>query len=344
MFELPTLEQNLAFAYNKPVATGVMKRTPEDFRVDEILGFDLTGEGEHLFLLIEKSGLNTEEIVKYLSAATGKSPKMISYAGLKDRHAVTTQWLSIHCPGETLDLSDLQGEGWRVIDSKRHLKKLKIGVLEGNRFQLKIRSVSDIDDVEQRLQRIRETGVPNYFGAQRFGNNNQNLLKAQQLLFENKRFRNPFLKGIYYSAARSFLYNLIVSERIKAQNWNTALAGDVMQLEGTNSIFSIEQPDQEVAERIKRFDISPAAPLWGKGKERAEAEALAIQDKALDAYKAWCLALEAHKLERAYRPVILQAGDLEWSWEADSLTLSFTLPAGSYATSVVRELIDCSEL
>jgi len=332
-------ENNLAFALGKPAATGTIKTFPDDFKVNEILGFELNGEGEHLYLLIEKRGLNTEELVNVLARAIGKSPKIISYAGLKDRQAVTTQWLSIHCPGEEIDVSSVSGEGWRIIDSKRSLKKLKTGALQGNAFTLVIRNIEGKDEVEQRLHKINEIGVPNYFGLQRFGHNGQNLVKAKEVLLENKKIKNRFLKGIYYSAARSYLFNLILSARVSQGNWNKALAGDVMQLGGTHSIFNVEEPDEVINKRITTFDISPAAPLWGKGEERVTADALSSQTKAIAEYTAWMQALENHGLERAYRSMVLAVSNLKWCWEKDSLEINFDLPAGSYATSVVQELL-----
>ncbi|WP_028388466.1 tRNA pseudouridine(13) synthase TruD [Legionella fairfieldensis] len=330
----------LFFAYGIPSTTGKIKTLPEDFKVDEILGFELTGEGEHLYLRIEKENLNTEELVKALARALNKPEKTISYAGLKDRQALTTQWLSVHCPGEEIASSGhLQGQGWRVIESKRHLKKLKKGALVANDFNLVLREINDRQDIEYRLRQIKETGVPNYFGSQRFGYEGQNLIRAEQVLLKGAKVKNRFLRGIYYSAARAFLFNQILSERVKEKNWNRALTGEVIQLAGTNSIFSIEQPDHLVQKRITDFDVSPAAPLWGQGGERATKEALALQEKILSFYKPWCNALEQHGLERSYRPLVLNVENLVWKWCEEHLILTFRLTSGSYATSVIRELI-----
>lgn len=328
------------FAYGKPKTFGSIKASPEDFKVDEVLGFELTGEGEHLFLCVEKRGLNTEELVKALARTLGKSEKCISYAGLKDRQALTTQWLCIHCPGEEITEPELlQGQGWRVIEAKRHLKKLKTGALAANDFTLVLSDLSENLEIEERLQLIQSTGVPNYFGPQRFGYEGQNLVKAESVLLGGAKVKNRFLRGIYYSAARSFLFNKILDERIKSGSWAKALTGDVMQLAGTNSIFSVEIPDEIIDERIVNFDLSPAAPLWGKGQERASMDALILQEEALAEYKPWCDALERHGLERAYRALKLQVDKLSWTWRDKDLILEFRLVAGSYATSVIRELM-----
>lgn len=331
----------LPHAYGQPHSTGTLKATPEDFRVDEVLDFELTGEGEHLFLRVEKRGLNTEELVKTIAGTLGKSEKTISYAGLKDRQALTTQWLCVHCPGEEIDSPELlQGPGWRVLESKRHLKKLRTGALAANDFRLILRELTEKLAIESRLLQIQSSGVPNYFGPQRFGYEGQNLVKAEAVLLQGAKIKNRFLRGIYYSAARAFLFNLILAERVKTSCWNHALAGDVMQLAGTNSIFSIEVPDEVIYKRLVEFDISPAAPLWGRGQERASLDALTIQQEVLANYKDWCHALEKQGLERAYRSLMLQVENLQWDWQDDStLDLRFRLRAGSYATSVVRELI-----
>ena len=334
-----------SYAHGKPTSTGTFKVSPEDFKVDEVLAFELSGSGEHLFLRIEKRGLNTEDLVKLLARTINKPVKSISYAGLKDRQALTTQWLSVHCPGEEIvDAHLLHGNGWRVLENCRHLKKLKPGGLSGNQFTLILRDITEPQDVEARLHLIQTSGVPNYFGAQRFGHNGQNIIKAQDMLLKGVRVKDRFLRGIYYSAARSYLFNLILSERVSTLTWNKALSGDVMQLAGTHSIFSIDTPDETIQVRIDNHDISPSAPLWGLGCERMNQDALASQQKALDGVSEWCDALEQHGLEQMYRAHILQVPYLTWSWhDATHLTLSFKLVAGAYATSVLRELMNTGD-
>ena len=330
----------LAFAYGRPEVSGVFKASADDFKVDEILGFELSGEGEHQFLRIEKRGLNTEELVKRLAICVGKPAKSISYAGLKDRQALTTQWLSVHCPGEIIpDANVLHGEGWRVIESNRHLKKLKTGALAGNKFTLVVRDIVDYDAVETRLGLIKDGGVPNYFGPQRFGHNGQNIARAEAVLLNGLRVKDRFLRGIYYSAARSFLYNRILSLRVASHTWNKAVSGDVMQLAGKHSIFPIVIPDDTIHARVESHDLSSASLLWGKGDTLVSAEALTFQQDALHGFESWCTALESHGLERAYRAHVLRVDNLLWQWQDGELTLSFELTAGAYATSVLRELI-----
>lgn len=331
---------NNAYAYGKPLTGGVFKAIPDDFRVDEILGFELSGTGEHQFLKIEKSGLNTEELIKRLAKAIEKPVKLISHAGLKDRQAITTQWLSVHCPGEEITgLDELSGQGWRVLEHHRHLKKLKIGGLHGNQFTLVLRDIDDYESLEKRLACIKASGVPNYFGLQRFGRDGQNVVKAEAVLLKGQKVKDRFLRGMYYSAARSYLFNRILSQRVEQQTWNKALSGDVMQLAGSHSLFKIDTPDELIVKRMIEQDISPASVLWGKGEDLVRLEAQTVQQLALTGFEPWCKALEHHDLSRAYRAHVLQLENFTWDWQEDNVTLSFALTAGAYATSVLRELI-----
>lgn len=335
-----TQETELAYAYGLPTATGFLKTHLDDFIVSETLSYELSGEGEHIYLFVEKRGLSTQELMKKLSHRFNKPMRDISTAGIKDKYAKTEQWVGIHCPGEALDgLDTLEGEGYRVLKHDRHLRKLKTGNLSHNRFQLILRDVTDKAAVESRLTLIKQQGVPNYFGEQRFGHEGQNMNKARDLLFNKIKVKNQFLRGMYYSAARSFLFNQVLNRRLIEGNWHKALTGDVMQLAGTHSIFSVDLPDETIARRIVEHDISPAAILWGRGEERASGQALDLQALALAPYQDLCQALEAHGLQRAYRSIILPVPDLSWQWSDNNLSLSFTLPAGAYATVVVRELL-----
>ena len=329
-----------AFAFGKPKVSGIFKSSQEDFKVVEQLGFELTGSGEHQCLYIEKRGLNTEELVKKLSKVLSKPIRSISYAGLKDRNAVTSQWISIHCPGESMQgVDDLVGDGWRVLASARHAKKIKHGAAKSNRFELVIREISDAKALEDKLFLIKEKGVPNYFGPQRFGKQGQNITKAESMLLRQSRVRDRFLRGMYFSAARSYLYNKILSARVEAGNWQQAIPGDVMQLSGSQSFFHIDDPDESIMRRLHEKDITPASILWGKPGSLATADALRIQQQALIGHEPLCNALEQHDLTRAYRAHTLDVESIMWEWNNDQLILEFTLVSGSYATSVLRELI-----
>lgn len=327
----------LNFSYGRPKASGQIKSIPEDFCVLENLGFELTGEGEHLFLLVEKKQLNTEEMVKILARALNLPFKSISYAGLKDKFAKTTQWFSLHLPGmSNPKLDDVKSDNYRILKAVRHNKKLKIGALKENHFTIKINHFQgDEAELLTRIEAIKIHGVPNYFGPQRFGNNGSNLLHAKSILLENKKIKNRHLCGIYYSAARSFLFNQIVSYRVGDGTWNQPLPGDLMMLSGTHSVFQLDAIDFQIIQRTKEHDLSPSAVLWGLGRDKLTKDALQSQNIAIARWQDWCIALEQHQLQRSYRSMVLVPNDLQFQ---DNI-FRFTLPSGTYATAVLRELI-----
>ncbi len=327
-------------AYGLPKSTAIFKQTPEDFQVDELFENAFSGEGEHIVLKIEKRGLNTEEVVKSLARMVNKPVKLISYAGLKDRHAKTTQWLSIHAAGEEIaGVGELEGSGWKVLEHTRHNKKLRPGFLSGNHFVIKLRNLSDPEDLIQRIEKIKINGVPNYFGEQRFGRECGNLIKAEHLLLQGKRVKDRFLQGMYCSAARSWIYNLILAKRVNESTWNKPLAGDVMQLNGSKSIFVIDKIDEEILNRIQEHDLSPASPLPGKNKNIVKDAALTLINEVYADWQPWLAGLEKQGLEEAWRANILQVEQLRCTIEDQVAELSFILPAGSYATVVLRELV-----
>ena len=326
--------------YGKPKSTAIFKLAPEDFQVNEYFSGQFSGEGEHIVLKIEKRGLTTEEVVKSLARLINKPVKLISYAGLKDRQALATQWLSIHAPGEQIEgIDKLEAPGWQVLECTRHNKKLRPGFLTGNHFVMKLREVTNIEDLVARVEQIKVTGVPNYFGEQRFGREAGNLIKAEEVLVQGRKVKDRFLKGMYYSAARSWLYNLILAKRVNELNWNTPLAGDVMQLSGSNSIFVLDEVDEAIVKRVKEHDVSPASPLPGKGQNKAKGKVLELINEVYADWQPWLVGLEQQGLEEAWRANILYAEQFEYTLNDNIAQLSFTLPAGAYATALLRELV-----
>lgn len=332
--------QDWPYAKERPLSTAVFKFSADDFHVSELFSTEFSGQGEHILLKIEKIGLTTEELVKSLSKAIKTSVKFISYAGLKDKQSLSTQWISIHAPGKTIDGVDtLKGAGWRVIESTRHHKKLRPGFLTGNHFKIKLREVSNPQNLIQRIEHIKEHGLPNYFGQQRFGHESRNLITAQEILVNELKIKDRFLKGLYFSAARSWIFNQILARRVEEGSWNTALDGDVMQLGGTNSIFTLDAVDPEISARIKQKDISPASPLPGQGPMLAKGEALSIIESVYLKWASWIKGLEHQGIENSWRANILHVEQLEYSNQAPNFELSFTLRPGAYATVVLRELV-----
>lgn len=328
-------------AYGIPNSTATFKLYPEDFQVNELFEGEFSGEGEHIILKIEKRGLTTEEVVKSLARLINKPIKFISYAGLKDKQALTTQWLSVHAPGEIIDgIETLEASGWRILECTRHNKKLKPGFLSGNHFIITLRNVSDESDLIHRIEQIKLKGVPNYFGEQRFGRDGGNLTKAEELLVHGRKVKDKFLKGMYFSAARAWLYNLILSRRVNESSWNLPLLGDVIQLVGSNSIFVNDKSmDEQLLERISEKDVSPASPLPGKSKNLVKGRALQIINDVYAEWSAWLDGLEKNGLEEAWRANILYAEQIEYRINQGTVELSFVLPAGAYATVVLRELV-----
>jgi tRNA pseudouridine13 synthase len=326
--------------HGTPNSTASFKMAPEDFQVNEYFEGQFSGEGEHILIRIEKRGLTTEEVVKSLARLINKPIKLISYAGLKDRQALATQWLSIHAPGEEISgIETLEAPGWRVLECTRHNKKLRPGYLSGNHFVMRLRDVSNEQDLVERVERIKISGVPNYFGEQRFGREGGNLIKAEEMLVQGRKVKDRFLKGIYCSAARSWIYNLVLSRRVLDLTWNVPQPGDVIQLRGSNSIFVIDEVDENLLNRIKERDISPASPLPGKGKHLVKGRALELINEVYSDWSTWLTGLEKNGLEEAWRSNILHIEQCNYSIQDSVAELAFTLPAGAYATCVLRELV-----
>jgi tRNA pseudouridine13 synthase len=332
----------LAYAGGEPAARGVLRRQPEDFRVSEIMPFEPDGSGEHVWLWIRKRGTNTDHVALQLSKLAGVHPRAVGYAGLKDRHAVTEQWFSVHLPGRAEpDWRGLDSEALTVLRHARHGRKLQRGTLRGNGFVITVRDMEGTRPaLERRLQRIAVDGVPNYFGIQRFGIDGGNLRTATQL-FANPRLRlSRNRRGLALSAARSLLFNRVLSRRVADGSWNGVVPGDAMQLAGSHSFFVVDTVDAELLSRLAGHDIHPTGPLHGKGDSPVRGECLALEAAVLADYEALAQGLAAAGLKQERRALRLSVADLHWHWPDDTtLELAFTLPAGSYATSVLRELV-----
>lgn len=331
----------LSRAHGASVLSARTRITPEDFRVDEIDAFAASGEGEHLLLTIEKRGLTTAEAVRRIAAWAGVPESAIGHAGLKDRHAVTRQRLSVWLPGrENPDPSMLDSEALRVIEAHRHSRKLPRGALAGNRFSLVLREVVGARTaVEERLGAIAAQGVPNYFGEQRFGRFGDNVAQALAM-FAGRRVKREE-RSLLLSAARSELFNRVLAQRVREDNWNTALDGDVFMLAGSHSVFGPEPLDARIRERVAMFDIDPTGPMWGRGALRTSEAALALETAAVAGDDAQALrdGLERAGMKQERRALRLRATGLQWQWlQEDALELAFELPPGSYATSVLAEL------
>ncbi len=330
-------------ALGRPQASALIRSEPEDFQVDEQLRFQPEGEGEHLLLRLRKRNTNTEWLARQLAEFAGVPYRDVSYAGLKDRHAVTSQWFSVRLP-ETLDLdwSQLESDEIQLLEAVRHRRKLRRGALAQNRFRLHLRELdADPGQMEQRLRQISTQGIPNYFGEQRFGHSCNNLLMANRLFRGELKKVTRHKRGIYLSAARSYLFNLILAQRVEQGNWNRAMPGDVMLLDGSGSHFAVEEVDATILQRVAELDIHPTGPLWGKGGAQVTGAVAELEEALLQRHQEWLQGLKRFGLSHDRRALRARVIDLNWSWLTDNdLELEFALNPGSYATMVLREIVE----
>lgn len=334
----------LNYLFGQPKSTGLLRDTINDFKVFEQLPFSPCGEGEHLFIHIRKTGANTVYVARELAKYFAVKENLVSYAGLKDRFAVTEQWFGVHVPGkQQFDLSDLNIEGVAVLSFARHNKKLRIGALSGNRFELTLKQVSDVDDFSRRWHAVVEHGVPNYFGEQRFGINGGNILRAQEL-FAGKKVKDKKKRGMYLSAARSLIFNHIVSARIEQNKFEQLFAGDVLMLAGTQSVFLAKEIDQTLSARLQEQDVDITAPMWGAGELMTTADAVEFEQQVSAEFDDFCSGLPRFGLKQERRKIRLTIAEPEITTSGDTVSVSFILPAGCYATTVLRELIDYTDM
>jgi len=326
----------LPFVYGAPCGSGKIRTMPEDFIVTEYLSFEPSGAGEHVFLFIEKIGENTEYVARQIAKFAGVKQRDVSFAGLKDRHAVTQQWFSVIVPIKMeLDWSVFNTENIRVLQAVRHIRKLKRGVLSGNQFKITIRDwQSDQAKTQQQLAAIKAQGIANYFGEQRFGHAGQNVAKALAMFQGEKVGREQ--RSIYLSAVRSELFNQILAQRILNQTWNKALAGEYCVLNNSHSYFKADIVTDEINHRITNYDIHPSAVLWGKGN----AELSELEQAVISKNQILADGLLAEGLEQDRRTLRVMVSDLTWQLDDNRLILEFSLPAGSYATALLREIVE----
>lgn len=329
-------------AWGEPCGTAQLKACAEDFQVDEVLDIPLSGSGEHLWLWVEKRLLNTEEAARRLAKAAGVSLRHISYAGLKDRQALTRQWFSIHLPGKSdPQLSTAEGEDLRILDTQRHSRKLQRGAHSANGFSIRLTDLkANQDALQTRLQIIAAQGVPNYFGLQRFGENGNNLLGALEYAQRNELPMQRSLRSRLLSTGRSALFNRVLAQRVQNSTWNTAQVGDVLAFTGSRSFF-IAGPDECNDPRLAELDVHPTGPLWGEGELASQEQTLRDEQQLATTHAPLCTWLERANLQQERRILRLPVRDLTWSFPAeDCLQLQFILPPGCFATVVLRELVD----
>ncbi len=329
----------LPYAYGNPPLTAQLRATPEDFVVEEILGYEADGQGEHALLWVEKRGANTDWVARELARFAGVDPVAVGYAGLKDRHAVTRQAFSVQLAGKPdPDWSAFPHPEVKVLAAQRHSRKLKRGALRGNRFVLVLRQVQgDRAAGEQVLQRIAAGGVPNYFGEQRFGREGGNVAQARAMFGGRRVDRSK--RSFLLSAARSHIFNGVLAARVEAGAWGTPLDGEIWSLAGSRSWFGPEPFSEALGERLARGDIHPSGPLWGQGEPPTTQTAGALEREVAARDTDLAEGLAAARMDQERRPLRLLPQQLTWRWlDEETLEVRFELPAGAYATVVMREL------
>lgn len=327
-------------AHGDPLGRAVVRAQPEDFLVREWLGFEADGEGDHVLIKVRKRGANTFWVAKQLARIAKVPPHDIGYAGLKDRDAVAEQSFTVPVRSAVgLAWVGVSGEGFEVIAAERHKRKLKRGALRGNEFVIVLRDFcADASALDARLRRIAEEGVPNYFGPQRFGRAGSNLESAQRWFEAGARPEDRLQRSFAISAARSAVFNAVLAERVRAQTWNTLLEGDLANLDGSGSIFAVESLDETLRERCRILDLHPTGPLW-HGETTAARDVGDLERAVADRFRLFAEGLSRVGLEPERRALRVRVADLKWSFADATLTLSFRLTKGAFATAVLHEIV-----
>jgi tRNA pseudouridine13 synthase len=328
-------------AHGAPLAVAVLRATPEDFVVEEDLGFAPAGSGQHVLLRVRKRNSNTQWVARELARLTGCRPGEVGYAGLKDRRAIAIQWFSVPQPRAPISWSAVRNAEFEVLEAHPHTRKLPRGALAGNRFTVRIGTTPGdgarlADGLALRLADIARRGVPNYFGPQRFGRDGGNLCRAG----EDLRRLAPPERGFILSAARSALFNAVLAARVTDGSWEHLEAGDLANLDGRGSVFPVDGADDTLGGRCQRLEIHPTGPLWGEGTPATLGRVLALELRLAAGFpqeSALCVAAGMAQERRSLR---LAVRELSSEPEAQAVVLKFRLVRGGFATAVLRELIE----
>ena len=322
-----------------PKQTALLKAECADFVVKEQLGYDMSGDGEFVAVKVRKTDCNTLFVGEQLAKFAGISARNMSYAGLKDRKAVTEQWFSLQMPGQpTPDFSQFSLEGVEILDVTRHQRKIRIGSLQGNHFEILLRNAEETDELKVQLDFLAKNGFPNYFTEQRFGRDGNNLTQALRWANGEIKVKDRNKRSFYLSAARSEIFNLIVAKRIELGLAQQVLNGDVLQLNGSHSWFVVDESEDlaQLQQRLAQQDVLLTAPLIGE----EEKSAVDFEHEIFAQHQALFDLMRQERMKAARRPILMQPQQFQWQFEPNGLRLQFALPAGSYATALIRELVN----
>ena len=322
-----------------PKQTALLKAECADFVVKEQLGYDMSGDGEFVAVKVRKTDCNTLFVGEQLAKLAGISARNMSYAGLKDRKAVTEQWFSLQMPGQpTPDFSQFSLEGVEILEVTRHQRKIRIGSLQGNHFEILLRNAEETDELKERLDFLAKNGFPNYFTEQRFGRDGNNLTQALRWANGEIKVKDRNKRSFYLSAARSEIFNLILSKRMELDLAQQILLGDVLQLNGSHSWFVVDESEDlaQLQQRLAQQDVLLTAPLIGE----EEKSAVDFENEIFAQHQALFALMRQERMKAARRPILMQPQHFQWQFEPNGLRLQFALPAGSYATALIRELVN----
>lgn len=328
-----------------PGIGGTLKQEWDDFLVEEIPAYLPEGTGDYLYLFVEKRGLSGEQLTSHVARFLGIAHQDVGMAGLKDRQAVTRQWISVPARCESL-LPQFDHPQIRVLQTNRHRNKLRTGHLRGNRFEIVIRNVrpEGLSLARSIAAQLQTLGFPNYFGDQRFGRDQETLQTGLELLRGTRLpgsipgARRKFLLRLSLSAVQSALFNTLLANRLQAGRLHTVAAGDVMQVTASGGPFVVE--DREVEQlRFDNRETVLSGPIFGPKMKSAagasgadEARVLAAAELPPDAFLKF-----ANLTPGTRRPLLIWPTDLQLAVHPDGLKLECTLPSGSYATILLRE-------
>jgi tRNA pseudouridine13 synthase len=323
-----------------PCARARLRVEPEDFEVRELPLVTPDGGGSHLWLEVRKRDSNTNWVAARLAEQAGVPARDVGYAGMKDRRAVTTQWFSVGLQeAANDDWASWDIPGVSILRGVRHGRKLQRGALRGNGFRIVLRELHGATgELEGRLNDLAGAGLPNYFGPQRFGRDGANAERGARWLERGGRLGRG-RRGIYLSAVRSYLFNLLLAERVRQANWNRLVDGDLAMLDGSRSTFACSLPDAALERRCADFDIHPTGPLPGRGGTGATGVAAEIEGRVMQPFESTVAALERAGVNADRRSLRVRPAGLSWEFDGADLVLEFTLPPGAYATAVLRELV-----
>ena len=324
-----------------PGTGGRLRVSPTDFEVEEIPAYTPSGQGEHLFLWVEKVGLDTPDAAFRLASALGLNPGEVSWAGLKDRVARTRQWLSVPARAEPALAALSPVPELRVLAHARHGNKLRSGHLRGNRFRIRILDAERPEAVGPVMERLVAEGLPNAFGEQRFGRGDTGL-RGRALVHGERLPARPsaFERKLYVSAYQSLLFNRMLEARLRDGALRRALPGDLMKKTDSGGLFVCREPEVDQP-RVERGEIVATGPIFGWKMPRPEGEVDAAEQSVLASEG---LTLDSFRrlgglAEGTRRPFAVPVSDVRWSVEGPTVELSFTLPAGSYATVLLDEVM-----